>query len=77
VLTLFYFSRWKFERKYYKISAELATFKNVTVDIIMIDTVELCGRLPPSGIVQPLAPDNVTAAEEQWSWINQVLKNSV
>ena len=72
----FDFSRWKFNRKYYKISTQLATFKNVTVDIVMIDTVELCGGLPPSGIMQPLGPHNVTAAEEQWSWLNEALKIS-
>ncbi|CAK8688941.1 unnamed protein product [Clavelina lepadiformis] len=68
--------RWSFKSKYYKWSARLPTFQNVTVDFVMIDTVQLCGRVPPSGLKQPRGPDNKTAADEQWWWIEQTLNSS-
>ena len=42
----------------------------------MIDTVQLCGRVPPNGLKQPRGPDNKTAADEQWWWIEQTLNSS-
>ncbi|XP_078488604.1 tartrate-resistant acid phosphatase type 5-like [Ciona intestinalis] len=68
--------RWSFESKYYKMSANLPTYRNISVDYVMIDTVELCGVLPPSGKGQPIGPANITAAEKQWAWLEHALKNS-
>lgn len=70
-----YFRRWFFEREYYKLSFQCPTYRNVTVDILMIDTVQLCGIIP-EGKYQPTEPEDKDKAEKQWKWIEKNLKKS-
>ncbi|XP_077974767.1 tartrate-resistant acid phosphatase type 5-like [Styela clava] len=67
--------RWFFEREYYKLSFQLPSYRNVSIDILMIDTVQLCGRILP-GETQPIEPDDEEKAEQQWKWIEKNLKKS-
>ena len=42
----------------------------------MIDTVQLCGRLPSNGLVTPIGPDDKIKAEKTWKWIENKLHSS-
>jgi len=68
--------RWNFYRLNYMLSAKLSTYSNISVDIIMIDTVQLCGRLPSNGLVTPIGPDDKIEAEKTWKWIENKLHSS-
>ena len=68
--------RWNFYRLNYMLSAKLPTYFNVTVDIVMIDTIQLCGRLPDTGRVTPQGPDDEDEAQKTWSWIEGKLRSS-
>lgn len=68
--------RWNFYRLNYMLSGNLPTHPDTKVDIVMIDTVQLCGRLPPTGLVTPMGPDNKEEAETTWTWIESKLKAS-
>lgn len=65
-----------FPELYYSLSMPIPGSAS-TVDIIMIDTVTLCGNTksdassePPSG------PDDVQLAEDQWAWLESKLQAS-
>lgn len=50
---------------------------NVRVEILMIDTILLCGNTRNDWEHdQPQGPENVQTAEEQWAYIEGKLKNS-
>ncbi|XP_033741991.1 tartrate-resistant acid phosphatase type 5-like [Pecten maximus] len=67
--------RWNFPNFYYKMS--LAVPGGATMDIIMIDTVLLCGNtgLDQDG-AQPTGPSDVKMADSQWVWIGNMLQLS-
>lgn len=68
--------RWNFPDYYYTISFKIPGPAAI-VDIIMIDTVLLCGNTHDFNIVdQPGGPENVTVAEDQWKWIEDRLASS-
>lgn len=72
--------RWHFPELYYTLSFNFTSTSGVlrTVDLIMIDTVDLAGacveEFPGCPLVQSL--DEVNAAEEQWTWLDKQLQTS-
>eukprot|EP01006_Ploeotia_vitrea_P053637 TRINITY_DN67804_c9_g2_i2.p1 TRINITY_DN67804_c9_g2~~TRINITY_DN67804_c9_g2_i2.p1 ORF type:complete len:341 (+),score=32.53 TRINITY_DN67804_c9_g2_i2:38-1060(+) len=75
-------SRWRYPEPYYKFTekAKSADGKHVKLEIIMIDTCDLCGMSyhdeENNVFVEPRGPPNVYAAEKQWEWIEDQLKKS-
>ncbi|CAB3408891.1 unnamed protein product [Caenorhabditis bovis] len=76
--------KWYFPSLYYKKTVE---FNGTTIDFLMIDTIELCGNtkdIQNAGFFDmlrneshdPRGPQNATAAELQWDWIEQNLNAS-
>ncbi|XP_045157760.2 tartrate-resistant acid phosphatase type 5-like [Mercenaria mercenaria] len=67
--------RWNFPDFYYKITKTLP--KDKVLDILLIDTVMLCGQThaTPKG-KRVFGPEDIHAAEVQWNWIEQNLKDS-
>ncbi|VDK84095.1 unnamed protein product [Cylicostephanus goldi] len=76
--------KWNFPKLYYKLSFSL---KNSSVDILMIDTIVLCGNtadIQNGGFFDmlwnrshhPEGPTDPKKAEEQWKWINENLNSS-
>lgn len=79
-----YSKKWHFPDLYYKLSFNM---KNATVDILMIDTIILCGNtadIENGGFFDmlwnkshdPEGPTDVTRAEKQWKWIEENLNSS-
>ncbi|XP_060555171.1 tartrate-resistant acid phosphatase type 5-like isoform X2 [Ruditapes philippinarum] len=66
-------NRWKFPDYYHKVSETIPGGK--TLDIVLIDTIQLCGNVFALG-VQPAGPADKKAAEAQWAWIEQTLNKS-
>lgn len=46
-----------------------------TLDIVLIDTIQLCGNVYALG-QQPVGPADKAAAKMQWSWIERTLNDS-
>ena len=68
--------RWNFPDLYYKLTWKIPS-TTMTVDIIMIDTVVLCGNSDHDyKLLQPNGPKNLKDAEAQWLWIEKQLKES-
>ncbi|ESO94600.1 hypothetical protein LOTGIDRAFT_161303 [Lottia gigantea] len=68
--------RWNFPQLYYTLSFAVPG-SGATVDIIMIDTVTLCGNVDDDfHNYQPTGPANVKVAEDQWEWIENSLSKS-
>ncbi|KAH3695879.1 tartrate-resistant acid phosphatase type 5-like [Dreissena polymorpha] len=67
--------RWNFPSYYYGLSFPIPGGKKV--DIIMIDTVLLCGNTgyDVEGD-QPHGPTNIKASDDQWTWIDLQLQSS-
>ena len=60
---------------YYKLN--FTSPDGATVDIIMIDTVLLCGNSDADYLhLQPSGPDSQGVAEDQWTWIENNIKDS-
>ncbi|CAI4229999.1 unnamed protein product [Auanema sp. JU1783] len=77
--------KWKFPSLYYKVSEK--TKDGATIDILMIDTIVLCGnsrdiefagfwKMVTAKSHTPEGPVNVTAANLQYKWLETNLKNS-
>lgn len=68
--------RWNFPNYYYALRFPIPG--GATVDIVMIDTVLLCGNTRHDFIGdQPKGPKDIKAAEDQWSWIEKQLETSI
>ncbi|PIC52428.1 hypothetical protein B9Z55_002538 [Caenorhabditis nigoni] len=76
--------KWYFPSLYYKQSEE---FNGTRIDFVMIDTISLCGNtkdIQNAGFIEmlrneshdPRGPANVSAAEEQWTWLETMLSQS-
>ncbi|XP_060066880.1 tartrate-resistant acid phosphatase type 5-like [Ylistrum balloti] len=67
--------RWNFPYFYYKLSLTVPGGANL--DIIMIDTILLCGNtgMDQDG-AQPKGPTDFKAADDQWTWISSMLQSS-
>ncbi|CAB04053.1 Tartrate-resistant acid phosphatase type 5 [Caenorhabditis elegans] len=76
--------KWYFPSLYYKKSVE---FNGTSIDFLMIDTISLCGNtkdIQNAGFIEmlrneshdPRGPVNITAAEEQWAWLENNLEAS-
>ncbi|KAH9523716.1 Tartrate-resistant acid phosphatase type 5 [Bulinus truncatus] len=70
-----YSSRWNFPNYYFY---KEFPFNNgeQKVGVIFIDTVLLCGTTDDFQSISPKGPENKAKADEQWSFIQQILKTS-
>ncbi|KAL3870035.1 hypothetical protein ACJMK2_042652 [Sinanodonta woodiana] len=69
-------TRWNFPNYYYLLSFAIPG-SNAKVDIVMIDTVLLCGNTLHDFVdSQPQGPADNIVAEDQWNWIEKQLMNS-
>ncbi|XP_052774583.1 tartrate-resistant acid phosphatase type 5-like [Mya arenaria] len=67
--------RWNFPDYYYSLNFKIPGGDGV--DIIMIDTVLLCGNTDHDIVGdQPHGPENVKVAEDHWAWLDTQLKSS-
>jgi len=67
--------RWNFPDLYYKLT--FGSPDGAIVDIIMIDTVQLCGNSDTDMLgLKPTGPVSQQKAEDQWQFIEDSLKNS-
>mmetsp|Transcript_110551 Transcript_110551/g.165486 ORF Transcript_110551/g.165486 Transcript_110551/m.165486 type:complete len:334 (-) Transcript_110551:26-1027(-) len=68
-------SRWNFPSQFYNFTH---SFEGVDVDFVIVDTVVLAGLTHPELSDElPPGPEDVAAAEDAWSWIEDALKASV
>ncbi|XP_064604174.1 tartrate-resistant acid phosphatase type 5-like [Liolophura sinensis] len=68
--------RWNFPNFYYNLTFRIPG-TSLTVDIVMIDTVILCGNTDSDFSQKPLrGPSDVDDAEKQWDWIGKTLQAS-
>ncbi|CAJ0592706.1 unnamed protein product [Cylicocyclus nassatus] len=74
--------KWYFPSLYYNMSYKLG---NTTVDVLMIDTIQLCGNTANVKNARiwdilrqhpPLGPENKTLADQQWAWIDRTMQAS-
>ncbi|XP_067846062.1 tartrate-resistant acid phosphatase type 5b [Heptranchias perlo] len=65
--------RWNFPNLYYELNFKIPN-TNVSVTIVMIDTVLICGNTYQ--VNQPKGPENPQLAQEQLQWIQEKLANS-
>ncbi|KAG7219566.1 hypothetical protein INR49_018993 [Caranx melampygus] len=65
--------RWNYPALYYELSL-IVPHTNVSLTVLMIDTVILCGNSLDQN--QPDSPDDPRAAEHQWDWIRSRLTHS-
>ncbi|XP_068438138.1 tartrate-resistant acid phosphatase type 5b [Clinocottus analis] len=65
--------RWNYPGLYYELQFP-APLANVSVSILMIDTVVLCGNTNDQS--QPSEPENPRDAERHWNWISAKLASS-
>ncbi|KAL5015749.1 hypothetical protein ScPMuIL_005338 [Solemya velum] len=70
-----YSSRWKFPDYYYNFTVKVPQTSTV-VEIVMIDTVVLCGGSDDFAGSQPQGPEDDLSAQTQWQWIERTLSSS-
>ncbi|XP_072255640.1 tartrate-resistant acid phosphatase type 5 [Pyxicephalus adspersus] len=68
-------SRWKFPDLYYDLSFKIPT-TNVSVRLILLDTIVLCGNSDDSNGGQPLGASNPKSANDQLEWLTQKLESA-
>ncbi|GFR23265.1 tartrate-resistant acid phosphatase type 5 [Trichonephila clavata] len=70
-------NRWFFPDFYYMKNFKIP-YSNMTVDVVMIDTVLLCGHTDPTEPYKQPLLDSVPkrTREKQWKWLEDTLKSS-
>lgn len=68
-------SRWKYQNLYYDLSFKIPN-TNVSVRLVMLDTIVLCGNSDDFLAGQPLKAANSKLSEEQLAWLVEKLKTS-
>ena len=75
LFTEIWFNSRNFPNYYYTVNYNAPG--DTTLDIIMLDTILLCGNTKyDSEHDQPVGPEDQTPAESQWQWIEQQLADS-
>ena len=65
-----------FPNFYYSFNVKIPSSKSY-IDIVMVDTVLLCGNSDHDfKHAQPTGPEHWRQAEDQWTWLEDQLKNS-
>ncbi|XP_041359444.1 tartrate-resistant acid phosphatase type 5-like [Gigantopelta aegis] len=69
-------TRWNFPYFFYPLSFKIPN-SDSTVDLIMMDTVMLCGNVAHDfGGFQPQGPADKKLADVQWQWVEKMLSTS-
>ncbi|KAK2183736.1 hypothetical protein NP493_297g00029 [Ridgeia piscesae] len=66
---------WKYPDYYYKMAFTIPG-SDMTLEIIMIDTIILCGNTDDEIDLAPSGPVSLTAAKQHWAWLAKQIEQS-
>lgn len=75
IVTMCLFGCRNFPDYYYNLTVTIPDTSTV-VEVVMTDTVMLCGNTDDFSDAQPLGAEDEVAASKQWTWLENTLKNS-
>ncbi|XP_063787313.1 tartrate-resistant acid phosphatase type 5 [Pseudophryne corroboree] len=68
-------SRWNYPDLYYDVSFKIPT-TNVSLRLLLLDTIMLCGNSDDSLGEQPMGATNIRLAEKQLEWLTEKLQSA-